>query len=187
MSDGPNVVWSTINFSGSIQIVSQTCTTPDVTVALGEHKVSEFPTVGSATPWKSFNIQLLNCPAFYGASTSLRNTDNGTSWVESNKTATPNVLQFSLTATNGTVAIYPGTVRLSPTSSGPASATGIGVQIVDDSLTAVRFSTLMPSNITPRATAGNYTIPLQARYIRITGALAPGPANAAVMFTINYQ
>ncbi|MBO9537922.1 fimbrial protein [Herbaspirillum sp.] len=182
------IVLARTRFTGNIQIVSQTCTTPDVTVPLGEYKVSDFPTVGSATPWKDFSIRLQNCPAFYGRSASLRNTDSAAGWVESNKTLNPNVLQFSLEPTNGTAAIYPGTVRLSPAASGPASATGIGVQIVDPSLTPVKFLTQMPTNITPTAVSGaSYTIPLQARYIRITGTLAPGPANAAVMFTINYQ
>ncbi|MBO9537921.1 fimbrial protein [Herbaspirillum sp.] len=175
-------------FTGNIRIVSQTCTTPDVIVPLGDYKVSDFPTVGNATPWKDFSIRLQNCPAFYGGSATLHNTDSATGWVESNKTVNPNVLQFSLEATNGTTALFPGTVRLSPAASGPASATGIGVQIVDQSLTPVKFLTLMPTNITPTDVSGaSYTIPLQARYIRIAGALAPGPANTAVTFTINYQ
>lgn len=184
---GP-LIWSTINFSGSIRIVSQTCMTPDVEVPLGEHRVSTFTGTGSPTEWQGFSIQLRNCPAFYGASASLRKTDSGTGWVEWDRAIAKNILQFSLTPTTTIVPIYAGTVQVSPTTSGPAAATGVGVQIANASNTPVQFDTLMSSGITPTDVANaNYSIPLKARYIQILPGVTPGPANASVMFTINYQ
>ncbi|WP_343583438.1 fimbrial protein [Herbaspirillum sp.] len=176
-------------FTGNIQIVSQTCTTPDVAVDLGAHKVSEFSGTGSVTPWRNFSIRLQNCPAFYGRSASLRNTDSATGWVESNKTLNPNVLGFSLAPTTVTPLGFPGTVLPSRTSSGPKEATGVGIQIADSGGSAVQFNTVLPSGITPTAVSGaSYNIALQARYIQITsGAPTPGPANTSVLFTINYQ
>lgn len=176
------------SFTGSIQIVAQTCTTPDVPVPLGSYKSSEFKGDRTGTPFKDFSIQLTNCPAFYGASASLINTDSATGWVESGRTLNPNVLQYSLNPTTINPVGYPGTVLVA---SGPGTATRVGVQIVrgDGSDTAVAFRTLMSSGITPTAVSGaSYSIPLRARYIQI-GSVAPTPgvANTSVEFTINYQ
>lgn len=185
---GSELTVANTRFTGSLRIVSQTCTTPDVTVDLGTYKVSDFKGAGSVTPFKNFNIQLQNCPAFYGRSASLTNTDSATGWVESGRTINPNVLAFSLTPTTDIISAYPGTVGLSPTSSGPPAATGIGVQVATRIIYAP-FNTLIGSGITPTAVDGaSYSIPLQAHYIQ-TGAAAPtpGPANTSMMFTINYQ
>lgn len=57
---------SRVNFSGSMNVVSRTCETPDVTVPMGTHLTHEFSGLNSSTPWKEFSIALNNCPAFYG-------------------------------------------------------------------------------------------------------------------------
>ena len=178
-----------ITFSGSIQIVAQTCTTPDVTVPLGEHLVREFTGQNSATSWRDFSIRLQNCPAFYGATSYLRVDDSATGFKESNRSLTANTLGFSLAPTTAILDAARGIVALSPTSSGPAAATGVGVQVANTSNTPVLYNTVMPSGITPTAVDGaSYSIPLRARYIQ-TGSAAPtpGPANTSMMFTINYQ
>lgn len=176
-------------FTGSIQIVAQTCTTPDVTVPLGAYKVNDFGGMGTGTPLKDFVLELQNCPAFYGASASLTNTDSATGWVESGRTISPNVLRFSLTPVNGTVSSQPGTLQLSPGTSGAPAATGIGVQLSRALDGYLQFDTLLASGITPTSTSGStYRIPMQARYVQTgTATPTPGPANASVMFTINYQ
>lgn len=176
-------------FTGSIRVVSQTCTTPNVTVPLGEYKVSDFGGAGRGTPYKSFFIELQNCPAFYGASASLINTDSATGWVETNRTINPNVLRFSLTPVNGVVDSQRGTIQLSPGTPGAPAATGIGVQLIRTLGGFLQFNTDLVSGITPTATSGaSYSIPMQARYVQTgTATPTPGPANASVMFTINYQ
>lgn len=185
---GSLLTLSRINFSGSIRIVAQTCTTPDVHVPLGEHKTSAFTGAGSSTDWRDFNIRLQNCPAFFGRSASLRNTDSPTGWVESNRSVIPNYLALTLTPTTTIEPTFPGTVHVSQTTSGPAAATGVGVQIVRASNAPVMFNGLMASGITPTDVSGaEYSIPLRARYIQIQPGVTPGPANTSVMFTINYQ
>lgn len=82
----------------------------------------------------------------------------------------------------------PPSREVSSTTSGPAAATGVGVQIANASNTPVQFNTLMSSGVTPTDVVNaNYNIPLQARYIQILLGVTPGPANTSVMFTINYQ
>ncbi|WP_193101693.1 fimbrial protein [Burkholderia sp. Z1] len=177
------------SFIGSINIVSRTCTTPDVNVDMGQHQTKAFSGSGSATPWKDFNIQLQNCPAFLGASAYTRTTDTATGWSREVVTATPNTLGFSLQPTTTIVDPTQGIVALKQTTSGPAAATGVGLQIANASNQPVSFNSTMSSGITPTATPGaNYSIPLRARYIQ-TGSAAPtpGPADTSVMFTINYQ
>lgn len=176
-------------FTGSIQIVAQTCTTPNVNVALGNYKVSDFSGAGSGTPFKDFAIELQNCPAFHGASASLIHTDSTTGWQESALSVTPNALRFSLTAVNGVVAAQPGTVQLSPGTPGAPAATGVGVQLFRTVGGFLQFDTLLPTGITPSDTSGaSYSVPMRARYVQVgAGKPTPGPANASVMFTINYQ
>ncbi|WP_164992075.1 fimbrial protein [Burkholderia stabilis] len=176
------------NFSGNINIVSQTCTTPDVNVDMGQHQTKAFSGAGSATPWKDFSIRLQNCPAFYGSSSFVTNNDSATGW-NSTISTNPNTLGFSLQPTTTIVDPAQGIVALKQTTSGPAAATGVGLQMANASNQPVSFNTTMPSGITPTATPGaNYSIPLRARYIQ-TGSAAPtpGPADTSVMFTINYQ
>ncbi|WP_104656220.1 fimbrial protein [Ralstonia insidiosa] len=182
------LVLATINFSGSIRIVAQTCTTPDVNVDMGQHQTKAFTGAGSATPWRDFNIGLQNCPAFYGARATVQTVDTAGSW-SSTPAMQGNVIRFSLSPTTPVVDPVQGIVALAPTASGPAAATGVGLQIANASNMPVSFNTVMPSGLALGTTSGaSYSIPLRARYIQ-TGSAAPtpGPANTSVMFTINYQ
>lgn len=177
-----------VSFSGSIRIVAQTCTTPDVNVDMGQHQTKVFSGAGSATPWKDFSILLQNCPAFTGSSSYVQNNDSATGW-NSSVATNPNTIGFSLAPTTPIVDPAQGIVALAPTSSGPAAATGVGLQVANASNAPVAYNTVMPSGIVPSATSGaSYSIPLRARYVQ-TGSAAPtpGPANTSMMFTINYQ
>ncbi|WP_081082396.1 fimbrial protein [Burkholderia diffusa] len=176
------------SFTGSINIVAQTCTTPDVNVDMGAHQTRAFTGAGSATPWRDFSIQLQNCPAFYRSYAYVQNNDSATGWSSSVAT-NPNVLGFTLAPSTPIINPAQGIVGLSPAMSGPATATGVGLQVATASNVPVSFNTVMSSGITPTATSGaSYSIPLRARYIQ-TGSSAPtpGPANTSIMFTINYQ
>ncbi|KWF75732.1 hypothetical protein WL93_28420 [Burkholderia diffusa] len=99
------------------------------------------------------------------------------------------MLGFTLAPSTPIINPAQGIVGLSPAMSGPATATGVGLQVATASNVPVSFNTVMSSGITPTATSGaSYSIPLRARYIQ-TGSSAPtpGPANTSIMFTINYQ
>lgn len=189
-SNGVLLPLSTYRFTSSIRILSRTCKTPDQPVPLGEHSVKAFKGKGTGTPWKTFNIELQDCPAFYGAGRTVIYKENAAgSWVPNILEERANVLRYSLTPTTPTHPGSPGVVLPSPTASGPAAATGVGIEITNPAGTAVAFNTLMASGITPTRTEGaSYRIPLRARYVQLGDTEpTPGPANASVMFTINYQ
>ncbi|WP_414451611.1 fimbrial protein [Burkholderia sp. 22PA0099] len=176
-----------VSFTGSIRIVAQTCTTPDVNVDLGKYTVQALSGNNAATPWKPFAIQLQACPAFYGATGTSTNTDSGSGFMPGGFT-TPNQIGFSLAPATPVIDPANAIVALSPGTPSKPSASGIGVQVANGAGKPVSFNTLMPSGITPQPTSGGaYAIPLQARYTRTTGTVAAGQANASMTFTINYQ
>lgn len=175
-----------LSFSGSINIVSQTCSTPNVNVDLGKHKTSVFTGRGSATPWKDFNIVLNNCPAFYGRRASVAFDDSSTGWAETNHVVFGNLIGFTITPTTATDRLFSGTVQLNATS----TATGVGVQIAEPvNNFPLPFNLRISSDLALTTVSGaSYSIPLRARYIQ-TGAAAPTPgtANTSMMFTMDYQ
>ncbi|WP_171820038.1 fimbrial protein [Pseudomonas chlororaphis] len=178
-----------VSLTGSINIVSRTCSTPDVTVAMGTHQLSEFSGVNSATPWKDFSIALNNCPAFHGiySGTGPRWLSDGTS--NNLDSRTNNLLRLRLDPVRTAINPGQGILSLDPSApGGAAAASGIGLQVADSHGGALPLATLRPSGITPRATEGaSYSIPLKARYIQTAGSVTAGPANASAVFTINYQ
>ncbi|WP_322846551.1 fimbrial protein [Pseudomonas sp. B33.4] len=183
-----NVEVSRVNFSGSINIVSRTCQTPDVSVPMGTHMLNEFSGKNTFTQWQDFSIALNNCPAFNGyyQNTGPRWASDGTSSnLDSRKN---NVLQVRLDPTR--TAITPNLGIMSLNASAPGAdpaATGVGLQIADSHGTPLPLATLRASGITPRAVEGaSYTIPLKARYIQTGDSITAGPANATATFTINY-
>ncbi|MDM0023763.1 fimbrial protein [Variovorax saccharolyticus] len=178
-----------LQFLGGLQIVSQTCTTPDVNVSMGTHRTSEFSGLGSATEWKPFEIRLENCPAFHGASASATNTHTGGSgWVFSGTTAT-NQIGYALTSTTRMIgAPAQGIVALGAARRGGSTAGGIGLQLGRPDGSPHGFDSRHPSGIVPHSEPGaGYAIPLAARYVQTEAAVTPGEANASIIFTIDYQ
>ncbi|AKA23492.1 fimbrial protein [Pseudomonas chlororaphis] len=178
-----------LSFSGTLNIVSRTCSTPDVTVPMGTHQLSEFSGVNSATPWKDFSIALNNCPAFHGFYSGTGPRWNQSGAVDNLDSRTSNVLRLRLDPVRTAINPGQGILSLDPSApGGAAAASGIGLQVADSHGGALPLATLRPSGITPRATEGvSYSIPLKARYIQTAGRITAGPANASAVFTINYQ
>lgn len=178
-----------VGISGSINVVSRTCDTPDVTVEMGSHKTSEFSGVGSSTPWQDFSIRLNNCPAFYG----MYSGSAGPDWTSDGTIAmgvsNANIIKLRIDPTQTAIDPAQGILVIDSGARGdPLAATGIGVQMADSTSSPVPLATLLGSGITPQATDGaSYSIPLRARYIQTTDTVTPGPANATAIFTINYQ
>ncbi|CAM3288682.1 fimbrial protein [Pseudomonas fluorescens] len=177
-----------VNFSGSINIVSRTCTTPDVNVPMGSHMLSEFSGPNTFTQWKDFSIALNNCPAFNGyyQTTGPRWASDGT--ISNLDTRKNNVLQVRLDPTRTPLNTTLGILSLNPSAPGDdPAATGVGVQVADSAGTALPLASLRTSGITTRAEEGaSYSIPLKARYIQTESSITAGPANATATFTINY-
>lgn len=183
-----NIELSRVNFSGAINIVSRTCSTPDVSVPMGTYRLNEFSGKNSFTPWKDFSIALNNCPAFHGyyQGTGPRWLSDGSSNnLDSRKN---NVLQVRLDPTRAAITPNLGIMSLNPSAPGEdPAATGVGLQVADSHGAPLPLATLRASGITPRAVEGaSYTIPLKARYIQTEDSLTAGPANATATFTINY-
>ena len=178
-----------VNISGSINIVSRTCTTPNVTVDMGLHSVGEFSVPGSVTGWKDFSVNLYNCPAFNGFyRASGPGWDTGGVVSNLNKRQA-NVLQVRIDPTLGAYNPAQGILSLNASAPGDSpAATGVGLQIGTGSGTPFPLSVLRPSGVTPSSAEGGvYSIALKARYFQFGGSVTPGPANATATFTLDYQ
>lgn len=183
-----------MGISGSIQIVSRTCSTPDVTVPMGTHQIKTFTGPNAASNWVDFAIQLNNCPAFTGTfratgpgwTSQSGNSPAGTSTVSG--ILVNNTLQYRVDPARTAINAGTGVLSLDPTPAGSSlAATGVGVQIGTTNGTGLPLSTNQNSGLTLRKTDGNYSIPLRARYLQTGSKVTPGPANASATFTIIYQ
>ncbi|OHW38048.1 MULTISPECIES: fimbrial protein [Pseudomonas] len=183
-----------MGISGSIQIVSRTCSTPDVSVPMGSHLTAKFTGINSTTGWTDFAIALNNCPAFSGIYTT-----SGPNWVSqsgtspsgtttSSGTRVNNSLQYRIDPARVAINATNGVLALDPSGTGKApAATGVGVQVATSNGTPVPLATNRASGLTLRTTEGSYSIPLRARYLQTANTVTPGPANASATFTIIYQ
>lgn len=149
----------TMVFSNSIIVNQTACTTPNVTVPLGTHNLSELGAVGATTSPVAFSIALNSCPA--GMNTIKYQIDPTTT---------------VLNSANSVVAFDSGSV-----------ASGAGVQLLDGSGNVLPLSKQAALSGYASSTGGNYVIPLKARYYRTGSTLKAGTANTSMTFTINYQ
>lgn len=172
-------------FSGAINIVSRTCTTPDVTVNMSKHDISVFRAAGSTTEWVDASIKLTDCPVFYGtADDADRNSwsENGTINIGA---VTANKLGVTLTP--NTTVLQPGNGVFALSESAD-SASGIGIQLAYGTSASQTPVTFMQEKryTMAQGSSGSVNIPLVARYIQTETRAQPGKANSAVTFLISY-
>ena len=179
-----------IKFSGTVNVVTATCATPDVNVPLGLHRVNDLKGIDTGTPWRDFEIRLDGCPAVSGYS----NGTNPTIWYSDGSstagTRTGHAVSYQLNPQAGSIDAARGIARLSASTSGRAPAAGgIGVQIADRANQPVRLASLNagPNMHVGTAAGTSYSIRLRARYIQVADTVTPGPANAAVEFMLQYH
>lgn len=179
-----------INFQGTLQISSQTCTTPDVSVTLGSFDIREYFTrIGATSPWVDASINLTNCPTFYGFynatnTTTLMNYNTGTATVS---TPLSNNVGVRLAPTTSVIDAANGVMAIDSTISG--AATGVGIQIGwgDSSQAPTLFNLASEQTLVlPKDGSPTIRVPLAARYIQTAANPTPGLANGKVTFTINY-
>lgn len=196
LSNGDNMnmpadaMMATVSFSGVINVISQTCTTPDVKVNLGFYEKSKyFKGKGSTTPWQDTSINLTNCPRFYGyyafGGKEIEISETGE---QSIPAATANILDFSIQPTTEIVDSANGVMAISSVESN-AAATGVGIQIGRGTVSGnqVPFNFSGPNHYTPPSDGTpTFTIPLVARYIQTAADVTPGRADGKAVFTINY-
>ncbi|MBB3175830.1 fimbrial protein [Variovorax sp. Sphag1AA] len=188
-------VW-TLNFAGGfVDMVTQTCTTPNQLVPLGDHPQTDFTGVGSGSPFKDFVIELKNCPAFHGRgfgvwqhysntvgtpTTNLVDTTSNTRYGSS--------IKFRLSPPAANI-LSPGILKLGAPTGGATNATGIGIEIRQRGATSpIQFNTYIDGlNLLNVAANSTQTIPLSARLVQTGARVTPGQANGSVEFLLNYE
>ncbi|WP_233838253.1 fimbrial protein [Paraburkholderia sp. ZP32-5] len=159
-TSGSTFMWNYL--MGSAPAVSvQACSTPDVSVDLGSHPLSEFTGIGSPlnpNPTK-FNVAFNNCPSGF------------------------NKIQYQFIPVNAVLDPTNGVIALSSDS----SATGIGIQLKDGNQAVLKYNTQYTLSSYNTATGGSYTIPLTANYYQTAASVTPGSANAVLQLTLSYQ
>lgn len=182
-----------MGISGTIQIVSKTCSTPDVSVPMGTHLVNKFTGLNSSTGWTDFSIALNDCPAFHGTFSRTgpswtSQSGNQPSGTGTSGTRENNTLQYRIDPARAAINAGNGVLSLDPSAAGNApAATGIGIQVATSNGIALPLATNRNAGLTLRNSESSYSIPLRARYLQTAAKVTPGPANASATFTITYQ
>lgn len=180
----PQVNIGSLSFSGVINIVSRTCTTPDVFVPMGRYEISKtFKNNGSVSPWQDASIKLTGCPRFYGMVGSGGGA--GGQRIQGRKISN----SISVTLSPNTQILDNGLGIMGLISS-KESATGVGIQLAwgeksDPSPQPVTFGASQLFTL-PDDGAAQQSIPLLARYIQTAPQVTAGKAEATATFTIYY-
>ncbi|MEX1842747.1 fimbrial protein [Enterobacter cloacae] len=180
-----------LRFSGSLTVRAPTCKTPDVTVNLGTHEISQkFKGKGSYTDWVSANIPFECSAGFTGYYPSGNNTISiaGSGTLPAG-TPTNNQLTLTIKPLNEAIDAANGIMAVDKKD---GAATGIGIQLNTpnngwENLPAegnVDFNKPLSWSI---INSRPVYWPLRARYIQTTDKVTPGPANGKIVFTINYK
>lgn len=171
------------SFTGQLNIVSRTCTTPDVAVNLGTHQMSALNGIGTGTGWMNVPVRLTNCPAFYARSLTGSYNDRG----QANQTATANAIRYRVNAVTSVINPTQGVMALQPDGTNQ-TATGIGIQMADAGGNPITYGSNRPSGLALTTTNnGNYTINLRARYYQTGATPTSGQANGAATVTLIYE
>jgi type 1 fimbria pilin len=182
--DGDNrTVLELGSFTGSVNVVSRTCTTPDVSVPLGTHYTSELKGVGTTTSaWVDVPVALNNCPAFFGVFRGATTNDGGV-----NQRSTANTISYRVDPVTSVVDASQGVMALQPDGAKPMAG-GIGIQMANAANTPVSYGTAVNSGLALNQTDGsNYTISLKARYYQTAANPTAGQANGAATITLIYN
>ncbi|MHB5983737.1 fimbrial protein [Klebsiella pneumoniae] len=176
-----------VNYTGSVNITTMSCITPDVTVSMGTHDVnSKFNGVGSTTDWKDASIQLTNCPRAFGMRQDIRYMAE--SQTTSMGALKNNSVSVTLAPANGVIDAANGIFNLNAESD---SAEGIGIQIAsglpDSSPQPINLGSPVTMTFSDTGSAlGTVKLPMSARYIQTASEVKPGKANGRLIFTVLY-
>lgn len=157
ISAGPNASFRV----SPVAVTVKSCTTSNVTVALGQYAAKLFKGVGSETPRMKFSVPINNCPA------GLQRIG----------------LQF--TAPSGVVDSNNGVIALS----GDSTAKGLGLKLVSAANGQPMMFEAPGYEVTQYApaTGGSYSADFYASYVQTGAAIKPGTANATLIFTLSYR
>ncbi|CAI1579739.1 S-fimbrillin [Serratia fonticola] len=150
-----------VNFTG--EIIDAACTvvnTPanPLNVQLGKVARTTFTQAGDKSSATKFTLQLKDCPA----------------------TVTSATVKFDGTSVSGDNSV----LALTQAS---GVATGVGIQLSDDTQTVVPLYTASKSYALQSGTGVMNNLDFSARYISTSNTVTAGPANSVASFTINYN
>ncbi|WP_145480735.1 fimbrial protein [Yersinia similis] len=143
----------------NIQIMTQTCTTPNVIVNLPDVNLRQFTGIGSVTALKAFNLNFNNCPG-------------GLDGINYKFGATTNILNSA----NGVVAL--------DTSS---TAEGVGVLLRSQSDAAIELDKEYTMSGYNTSSTQSYTVPMQAGIYQTENTVTPGSVKGGFTFTLIYK
>ncbi|MGL5214275.1 MAG: fimbrial protein [Aeromonas hydrophila] len=174
-------------FSGSINITTPSCQTPDVTIDMGTYDLqSDFSGVGSTTPWKDGTFNLVNCPVFYGYydNSTFPSYDAATGNVTVT-TANPNIIKVSVSPYSHVIDSANGVFALDSISD---SALGVALQLGygDTTPTPMDLSSVMDI-VTDSTGTSTINLPFHARYIQTENVISPGIAKARLAVNVEYR
>lgn len=170
-------------FIGQLNIVSRTCSTPDVPVALGTHQMTELGGIGTGTQWVDVPVRLNNCPAFFARSLTGSYNDLG----QATQSGVANTVQYRVDPVTSIVNAAQSVMALQPDGVNQ-TATGIGIQIGTAALAPVGFGTPRNSGLPLNQVDGSsYVLSLKARYYQTGATPTSGQANGAATITLVYQ
>lgn len=166
--------------AGQVVIAPSTCITPDRPISMGTHLTTELKGKGSTTSqWVGFQIQLNNCPAYFGYKSTTTSYDRGT---VSTVISRLNSIQYSIAPSNGVADGPNGVMNLSN-----GGASGIGIQLANSAGTPLQFNTKIDSGLSlNQANSASYVINLNARYFQTGTSVTAGAANATATVTLTY-
>ncbi|MBO9652461.1 MAG: type 1 fimbrial protein [Variovorax sp.] len=188
-------LWTFNIMGGSLNIVSQTCTTSDQLVPLGDRPQTDFTGIGTGSPLRDFAIELKNCPAFFGSNRRDTQTYEKLDGIPTNALVSTeygafssNTIRFQLTPPAANIQ-SPGILKLGAPIGGGTNATGVGIEIRQRSAAVpIAFNTWLDGldvvNVDANSTQ---TIPLSARLVQTAAQVTPGQANGSVEFLLDYQ
>ncbi len=141
------------------RITTPACSMPSISVNMVRPTTNRFTGVGSTAGETPFDLRLNACPA-------------GRTGI---------YYRF-----DPTTKIVPGTGDSVATLNGSSSATGIGLQLLDESGKPLAFGTTTKMTGYSGA-AGSYSVPFRARYYQTAAAVTGGSANASITVTMSYD
>ena len=179
---------ATYSFTGSIQINTSTCTTPDYTVPLGNWSQTRFKSKGSSSPWVPASIVLTNCTKAVGNATSGNVWSENASGITTGA-LTPNPWTVSFTSVSGVIDADNGIIATD--TSATDAAQGVGIQLsqgLPDSAgtNLIKISDSAITGTLPTTGETSYVIPLSARIIQTEDSVVAGNITGKVVYTLNY-
>lgn len=177
-----------INFSGSMNVIAASCTTPDVNVNMGKWDVSNIaiPGQSTTTAWVPFKVNLTGCPAMHGNFSDINSPptyNTGDGFVAGKLIL--NAIDILFTPSFGVIDAAQGIMNIQ---GGADAAQGVGIQIANDDgvHTLINFNNSINKTLPQSTSPTNYSFGFAARYIKTGTTVTPGIANGKMIFNINY-